>query len=80
MKIKKERMCLVKFFNDIEAGSCFTLNPDTVNEVYMKINENAGYFIDILYCSAVNLMTGEIRIMKKDEEVYLYENSEVIVK
>lgn len=80
MKIKKEHMCLVKFFKDIDAGTCFTLNPDTVNEVYIKINENAAYIIDELHYSAVNLVTGAIRIMEKDEEVYLYEKSEVIVK
>ena len=79
MKIKKD-IYRVKEFKDIEAGTCFTLIPDAVNEIYIKINENAAYLIDELHYSAVNLVTGELRIMEKDEEVYLYEKSEVIVK
>lgn len=64
MKIKKD-VSMAKLFKDIKPGSCFALRPYAVNQTYIKINENAAHLLDILYYCAVNITTGEIRIMKK---------------
>lgn len=76
MKIKKK----FKKFEDISGGTCFALDPYNVDEIYMKVNKNAMHILDVLGCSAVNLITGEIVTMDTDAEVYLYENTEVIIK